>query len=69
MQLIVYSFCFVLDVLLYCHITYCLHKIVSGHSVLLLLKIDWFTDGDDDKVVSDYTAEQRRKVETRRQRT
>ena len=27
-------------VLLYCHITYCLHNIVSGHPVLLLLKID-----------------------------
>ena len=39
-----YAFYFVFDVLpylLYCHITYCLHNIVSGHPVLLLLKIDW----------------------------
>jgi len=31
----------VFDILLCCHIIYCLHNIVSGHRVLLLLKIDW----------------------------
>ena len=42
-----YAFYFVFDVLLYllyCHITYCLHNIVSDHPVLLLLKIDWLID-------------------------
>ena len=43
---VVIAFYFVVDILLYllyCHTTYCLHNIVSGHPVLLLLKID-----DDD---------------------
>ena len=41
------QFYFVFDVLpylLYCNITYCLYNIVSGHPVLLLLKIDWLID-------------------------
>ena len=43
-----YASYFVFDVLLYCHITYCLYNIVSGYSVLLLLKIDDDDDDDDD---------------------